>query len=1495
MNALDMKLESTAIVTGFNEKSREENGRKCNKPSKKKNNPFDKDAPHYGLRCESGQESEQDIKLEGTSSSCLVKKRRVKKPNPCENGKMLTKAGRIQDRLNQSLSEESKKKIGCLLNDIKALSDVEKLFLYLKLPSGSSADPDPLKQKSQNNPLGKKADEEGTLAVTWIQSHLEEDPDVSLPKQEVYDEYKSFCEVTRNEPLCSADFGKVMKQIFPSVKPRRLGTRGNSRYCYSGLRKKFKVQAPSLPDLQTEKENCKCDVENLEDEVTSAACHLLFEWTEKLLGTKFTSLKDLAVYLIENMCVDKRSVAAFTVMSESSHHLDKGPYSGNVRCENSKKSETQMHLQRKIQEKELIKEQKKKLQEQRSHITSTNEVKCSHPKKKNQKGKKCRLPSIYNLFDADGSEDLVPTEDSVLKAECTTAEGKEAEQCNVGMVFKDESKQSLLEMNAPNSLEGNAHDVSNHTTGCLNKKAGGQPSPSSGSDTEECGKKKKSGKVAISQSKTPPVCISQSLPGFIIVPSLSQVQIAEISSKVSSKPLQKYKRIQPKPINDCGSSPGIRSRAGSVGSVLRSESKSHVAEGRRSSHAWLQSDTSNSQELNEDQQPLSVTNIFSVKNSVDPSVFLNLSPVKQELNEQKSKNRSPATVKSEGEKMNPSHVDYNLDDKCSIQIDPQSNASCNLNDEHKNSENQGMKDGLAHIAEVGEDYCAVKRPSDEGDSQVVASKRPHLEELLTSEISGDSLSPWSKDAANAICHMSSVLVRNPANIPNETDLIENGPDDQVSVHELESDALIEYLHGNDVDSAQSDFTPSSSISGPPANSVQSKSQEHFIPDSGSEQTSANHQVKQLSQLRMLLEKNLPQRAMKGTTSRLPVEKILLTNKSSSTAHPNVVPLNDKNTLEGNVISVQEALMANKLYLNKVGEFEVSVSNNQLNISKSSISSPASLLQIENTQTSSNDLSPQEKVDHEFLSLVSSNYISDSFAVNEPLLINVEATKELSRMIGNYDNNQTSSPMAAVSDMELSSQQLCHPVRNSAQTQVPSVPPSPNTRRRAFNFQPISPRNTPISEVVNPSGTPGSYSPIPSQLPRSMASIGVGPSQPPSAAGSPFVSPRSTPVPLARSRHSSGQSTYSTSRHTPFQNFDSGVSSISTSPFISPQPTPVPVSRLRHNSSHGPGKTVTFSTINNPQVIHTQPSLVSHGPLRSRHSSSPGGPHLTPGSLLSPRSAPLSPLVGENYSQTFTFPSVNESLNNSGSSVAPLSPVSEQLSLSSNCANSSMPELTSSVGLIADTGAFINENARNEMIGLNALGFKQKRQRHCSSSVIQNKPSSFLTDSLSQEVQFLLKNQPSAAFDSTLGSRSRSVPLHQMLRTLRNYTTLSQTIDDTGFSKSHPTTPLNSQSFCFPMRTNQVPSSLSMVTVAGDCLSQNRDKNLVQPLQSDWPSMDATSDLESSSARRNISSLLETPLGDDLQTTLDDLRDCDNDFSKFAQELEDMSQNEEATL
>lgn len=51
------------------------------------------------------------------------------------------------------------------------------------------------------------------------------------------------------KPLSQADFGKVMKQVYPNVRARRLGTRGHSRYCYSGLQRRHKLDPPLLSDL----------------------------------------------------------------------------------------------------------------------------------------------------------------------------------------------------------------------------------------------------------------------------------------------------------------------------------------------------------------------------------------------------------------------------------------------------------------------------------------------------------------------------------------------------------------------------------------------------------------------------------------------------------------------------------------------------------------------------------------------------------------------------------------------------------------------------------------------------------------------------------------------------------------------------------------------------------------------------------------------------------------------------------------------------------------------------------------------------------------------------------------------------------------------------------------------------------------------------------------------------------------------------------------------
>ncbi|TRY82040.1 hypothetical protein DNTS_006683 [Danionella cerebrum] len=116
-------------------------------------------------------------------------------------------------------------KVDCILQDVEKLTDIEKLYLYLKLPSGPSSGSERTEQSSTSSSRGQQMH-----AFSWIRNHLEEHPDTSLPKQEVYDEYKCYCDSLGYQALSPADFGKIMKNVFPNMKARRLGMRGKSKY-----------------------------------------------------------------------------------------------------------------------------------------------------------------------------------------------------------------------------------------------------------------------------------------------------------------------------------------------------------------------------------------------------------------------------------------------------------------------------------------------------------------------------------------------------------------------------------------------------------------------------------------------------------------------------------------------------------------------------------------------------------------------------------------------------------------------------------------------------------------------------------------------------------------------------------------------------------------------------------------------------------------------------------------------------------------------------------------------------------------------------------------------------------------------------------------------------------------------------------------------------------------------------------------------------------------
>lgn len=507
-----------------------------------------------------------------------------------------------------------------------------------------------------------------------------------------------------------------------------------------------------------------------------------------------------------------------------------------------------------------------------------------------------------------------------------------------------------------------------------------------------------------------------------------------------------------------------------------------------------------------------------------------------------------------------------------------------------------------------------------------------------------------------------------------------------------------------------------------------------------------------------------------------------------------------------------------------------------------------------------------------------------------------------------------------------------PVTTTTLSQNPSIPSSPNSRRQAFSFQPISQRVTPTIPENNTMiyNSYGSVQGRPSPPYNSnQRSIGVGLSQPPSSANSPFVSPRDTPIPISRSRHDSGQSSYSTSRQTPYPVVDSGLSSISSSPFISPQSTPVPLSRIR-------------ASTNNLDCYRR--NIVN----RARHSSGPGNPFTSlPQNMKSftMRSSSVSPMVntngdtnlnGNSYGITNTHlvnqGSINghSTVNNNGT---PASPMSEPLSpsnvfTSTENLSSSDLSLVNHCESVVDSGFDSREWLSSTGSSQSVQSFNSStnttssnpRQRHFSSPYATFGGKARNTNSFSCNFKIdclsLGNYSDSMALDSDGRpqlNRCHSVPVqHQIATSSSSYhgsemvatpsiSSMEMSPDSQhSASKSYPPTPVCTNSFQFP--SSPSTNGMKMVrTIQEDDTPQTFLEGahdvMVSGIQStkEWSASEMDMNVNNDNLtghspfnydlRRTVdeNNSPSTPL--DLGPLLEDLRDCDNDFSKFTLDFE----------
>ncbi|KAM9314216.1 MHC class II regulatory factor RFX1 isoform 3-T4 [Pholidichthys leucotaenia] len=86
--------------------------------------------------------------------------------------------------------------------------------------------------------------------VQWLCDNYEGAEGVSLPRSTLYYHYLLHCQEQKLEPVNAASFGKLIRSVFMGLRTRRLGTRGNSKYHYYGLRIKSGSPLLRLMDEQ---------------------------------------------------------------------------------------------------------------------------------------------------------------------------------------------------------------------------------------------------------------------------------------------------------------------------------------------------------------------------------------------------------------------------------------------------------------------------------------------------------------------------------------------------------------------------------------------------------------------------------------------------------------------------------------------------------------------------------------------------------------------------------------------------------------------------------------------------------------------------------------------------------------------------------------------------------------------------------------------------------------------------------------------------------------------------------------------------------------------------------------------------------------------------------------------------------------------------------------------------------------------------------------------
>ena len=83
--------------------------------------------------------------------------------------------------------------------------------------------------------MRRRLDPHSEQSMVWIKQHFQQHAGVSIERSAMYKHYEDFCRSQGKVEINTAQFGKLVRCVFPSVQTRRLGKRGESKYHYLGI------------------------------------------------------------------------------------------------------------------------------------------------------------------------------------------------------------------------------------------------------------------------------------------------------------------------------------------------------------------------------------------------------------------------------------------------------------------------------------------------------------------------------------------------------------------------------------------------------------------------------------------------------------------------------------------------------------------------------------------------------------------------------------------------------------------------------------------------------------------------------------------------------------------------------------------------------------------------------------------------------------------------------------------------------------------------------------------------------------------------------------------------------------------------------------------------------------------------------------------------------------------------------------------------------------